>query len=98
MLKLWNAFKDYQYKAITAFAILVLAGFLTKVSNWVGLDYIMGACGVFLFGYVLVGIFYAAKNTWNDGSKAMAIIFSTLAIAMITAIIYFIFFFHGSQS
>ena len=91
MKNIWNKIKNFKYKWISALILLIASAGLSQLVNWNFLNYIMGASGLFLFGYVCIGGYHASKNTWNDGdtgSKVLAIVYSVVGLSFIGLLIY----------
>jgi len=93
--KLWTGIKSYHYKLITLFVGLVLFSWLAQHCGD-NLATVFGVLAWICTGglaiYMLVAMFYACKNTWNDGDKVLAIVYGTLVVGFVGFVTYLILF------
>lgn len=86
--RIWETIKKYKFYTITLIVLLVLGITAGKVFN---ID--VGTPNLIIFslliGSLLLAIFAGIRNTWVvDDDKADAILFGTVAVAVIGSITY----------
>lgn len=89
--KFWTAYKNYNYKWATAAAIMVIVSIIKTITNWEWLGNIIWVTAIYLMGYLFIGMYHAAKNTWNDGglgNKIWAVVYSILVLGALGAVAY----------
>ena len=92
---LWKAIAGFHYYMLTCLIGTILFAFLSsKVGPGLAsvMSFLMYAFAGGLGIYMFVVMYNVLKNTWNDGSKILAMIYGTLVLALVLFVGYVILF------